>query len=667
MADQEEKILIQVELDQQKANKEAQRLEAEIQQLRNRQRELNKAVKDGSISQEQYARDILAVKNEIKQKSAEQRQAIKVSQAEAGSINALRARLAELTKQRNAVNQSTEEGVREASRLDAQMKQLSQRIKQNEEAGDDYRRSVGNYTNSIKDAIGQHRIYGVSLGDLADGHHAVSAGIGGNVTKLKAFKVALASTGIGLVLVALGSLVTYFQSSQRGADKLNQFLSYLGAGMDVIRDRAIQVGEGLYQFFSGNFQQAAETLRASISGVGDEIITEGKAALQIERERQQLARDRINQKYREAQLELQIAKLQSDGENTERSLLARERDLTLALEKQAELTRLKVGLLEREEDLLRRQQALGENLIADDEALQEARVASLQAQTQAEEKLRTISNQRNTVRAQIDKQTTDEINEYRLNREIITLEKLQSLKQESLGDPASSPEVRNAEQVANLRIQAAQKEKAAKDALRSAELQSEITAGATKTEAAQNVAGQIVGITNEQTAIGKAANIAQATASTYAAANKALAAFPPPFSFISAAATVGQGLLNVGKIVKLNKGGWVRGPGTATSDSVPLMGSDGEVMINANSAKIFKHELSAINVAGGGVPLVRSSTPKTHYATGGVIQANRSANANVEQTQILHYLKNQKPPVVSFQEFVKHQDRYNNKINITSI
>jgi Phage-related minor tail protein len=49
-------------------------------------------------------------------------------------------------------------------------------------------------------------------------------------------------------------------------------------------------------------------------------------------------------------------------------------------------------------------------------------------------------------------------------------------------------------------------------------------------------------------AIGKAFAIAEAVMNTYVAANKALAAYPPPFSFIAAAAAVAAGIANVIKI-----------------------------------------------------------------------------------------------------------------------
>jgi hypothetical protein len=54
---------------------------------------------------------------------------------------------------------------------------------------------------------------------------------------------------------------------------------------------------------------------------------------------------------------------------------------------------------------------------------------------------------------------------------------------------------------------------------------------------------------------------------------------------------------------KFASGGMVMGPGTGTSDSIPTLLSNGEVVINANSAAQFGSILSNINQAGGGVPI----------------------------------------------------------------
>lgn len=69
-------------------------------------------------------------------------------------------------------------------------------------------------------------------------------------------------------------------------------------------------------------------------------------------------------------------------------------------------------------------------------------------------------------------------------------------------------------------------------------------------------------------------------------------AFPNAVLMALAAAL---GIVQLGTVQKLRQGGWVKGPGTGTSDSVPIMGSNGEFMVNADSAGKAPRLLEAIN------------------------------------------------------------------------
>lgn len=54
---------------------------------------------------------------------------------------------------------------------------------------------------------------------------------------------------------------------------------------------------------------------------------------------------------------------------------------------------------------------------------------------------------------------------------------------------------------------------------------------------------------------------------------------------------------------KFATGGYVSGPGTGTSDSIPAHLSNGESVLNANSTAMFGGLLSSLNMLGGGVPI----------------------------------------------------------------
>lgn len=93
-------------------------------------------------------------------------------------------------------------------------------------------------------------------------------------------------------------------------------------------------------------------------------------------------------------------------------------------------------------------------------------------------------------------------------------------------------------------------------------------------EVASQVFGAIGNLVGENTRLGKVAAIASATIDTYSAANKAIAAYPPPFGFIAAAVAVAAGLANVAKIASTPIPGGDRGAtGIAADPSVPSASS----------------------------------------------------------------------------------------------
>ena len=94
----------------------------------------------------------------------------------------------------------------------------------------------------------------------------------------KFFKIAMASTGIGLLIIGLAAVVTYFTSTMEGANKIKVALSEVGAVITVLKDRFSSLGESLYKFFTGDFKGAAEAMGKVFSGIGAEMANEASSA-----------------------------------------------------------------------------------------------------------------------------------------------------------------------------------------------------------------------------------------------------------------------------------------------------------------------------------------------------------------------------------------------------
>lgn len=120
---------------------------------------------------------------------------------------------------------------------------------------------TGEASNNLSSFAG---VFGVNIGAVTGhintfkaGTTAMSGGLKGATRSsgvfsgaLKFLKVALLGTGVGALVVALGVLVTYFTSTQRGANKLSKIMAAIGAVVDVVTDRASALGEKVFWAFN---------------------------------------------------------------------------------------------------------------------------------------------------------------------------------------------------------------------------------------------------------------------------------------------------------------------------------------------------------------------------------------------------------------------------------
>ena len=93
---------------------------------------------------------------------------------------------------------------------------------------------------------------------------------------LTTFKGVLISTGIGALVVAVGTLAAYFTQTSRGADEFAKIMGAVNATIKVGIDRSVMLGESISMLFSGKFQEAAEKAKNAFKGIGDEIARDAK-------------------------------------------------------------------------------------------------------------------------------------------------------------------------------------------------------------------------------------------------------------------------------------------------------------------------------------------------------------------------------------------------------
>jgi len=123
-------------------------------------------------------------------------------------------------------------------------------------------------------------MFGVSVGGLKKNFQALK--VASSLT-FKSMKAGLIATGIGAFVVAIGSLVSFFTQTKRGAELLETALAGVGAVVSVITDRMSALGEliinGVKLWLSpikavgkalkGDFKGALDTVQKSFKDVKD--------------------------------------------------------------------------------------------------------------------------------------------------------------------------------------------------------------------------------------------------------------------------------------------------------------------------------------------------------------------------------------------------------------
>lgn len=244
------------------------------------------------------------LEDNIKAQEREQQVVVKTD----GSINSLRNALnvnkttyKNLTKEQRENEQVGGKLLKTIEAQDQEYTDLSKSIGNNQV-------DVGNYKSAVTDLSGSINIMGVNVGSVIGNLKSkqaalrgVSSTLKGTTNGLKLFRVALIATGIGAIVVLLGSLIAAFASTQRGADAIAKGLAPVkgafSAIVGILQNAAIPAFEILknnFVIFKNTFlagvkliqlgwaqlfgtDEEVEKLKGELKGLADESISAGNA------------------------------------------------------------------------------------------------------------------------------------------------------------------------------------------------------------------------------------------------------------------------------------------------------------------------------------------------------------------------------------------------------
>ena len=170
--------------------------------------------------------------------------------------------------------------------------------------------NIGDVSKDAKNAAGEFKVMGVSLNGVKAGF--VSAGKSAKLM-FGSIKAGLISTGIGAFVVLIGSLLTFFTKTKKGAELLEVAFAGIGAAINVITDRVSKFGGAIVKLFSGDVKGALTDVKGAFTGIGTEIANDTTQAIALTQALQNLT---------DSQRELNVETAQRRADIEELKLIA---------------------------------------------------------------------------------------------------------------------------------------------------------------------------------------------------------------------------------------------------------------------------------------------------------------------------------------------------------
>ena len=531
------------------------------------------------------------------------------------SINSLRASVREMTKARNEANLATAEGRAQVQSFNQAIDANNAKIKSNIDSLTKQKMNVGNYTDSILQAV-------PGLGKFSGGVNGLNA----------AFK----ANPIGLVITALVALKGIFSQNAVVADKLSFIVSGFNKGLQSIVDSIVTTVsslDNLKKAFLNPIDSITsffnKTKQASVAGYEAAAATDAFGAAQA-RANQEIKiadiqitslekslKDRTKSEQERIAIANQIADMEVANSDRRAKIAADElaneqlrlKGKTLSGEEETRLVELQTAVLEANEEkkIAATSRTTRVNiLLAKEESDAKKEIAT---RDEEEELALDTLKQEKELQKTIDKLALKDEENQQLNEQLnIQLETEDTIETEA-------DKKRNAAALARYTQR------------RNAEVQYARLTEDQKIGILSNGLGQASALFKKDSIAYKVTATAKATIDTYLAASAALASAGNPIvGAVFAALAIAQGLANVaqingvqfgrGGLVQFNNGGLLNGPSHAqggipfsVGGRVGFEAEGGEAIINKRSTAMFRSQLSAINAAGGGVRFETGGIP----------------------------------------------------------
>jgi len=253
----------------QKAQKQTKQ---NTQQLTLEQKKLAQIQKQVAANTEEVIRAKIEAQQQTKKTTDRIKEQIAANKREIGSIDALRAANKKLLKVRNSTSAETEKGRKQIDLINKKLDENNKKIKENSDTLTKQKINVGNYKESVTEALEEQEIFGGSLAKLKTIFTSTAGAIGAGVAILAGLAKAYTSSARGAEDLA------------RATDRLNSISKQIG---NTLADSTGEVGffDKILGGLQAQFLGVASTLESNVE-VAILSTLRQLEALELEQERQ---------------------------------------------------------------------------------------------------------------------------------------------------------------------------------------------------------------------------------------------------------------------------------------------------------------------------------------------------------------------------------------------
>ena len=409
-----------------------------------------------------------------------------------------------------------------------------------------------------KESIGNFQIMGVSINGLKT---AFKSAAGQAKFLFSSIKAGILSTGVGALLIAFGSLLTFFTKTKKGAELLERTFAGLGAAVSVIVDRVSKFGGAIVKLFQGDTKGALQDVKGAFTGIGDEIQREIDLIIELKRQSQELRDSERDLRVETAERRAEIEQLKLIAEDVTKSEKERLEAAQKAFDIENELLDKRVANAEEAVRIQKEQNKISESLEEDLDKLADLEVALADIRAESTTKQIELNNKINGIKREA------EAKEIQALKDLIALDKERVGTLEQVATTFEQSMDKQMDKIGELFVATEidfEKKKDIEMSLQ--ELSEKRVEWAAMSEnerlmLAKHTLNNLTTIMGEESKAGKAAAIAATTIDTYQSATasyKSLAGIPvvgPALGAVAAAAAVASGLANVRAIASTGEGG----------------------------------------------------------------------------------------------------------------